>query len=69
VLRDGRDRVEAAGGGNSEVAGGILQWLKRTANQAPAFRKALAARARSFFSIERYATENLLVYEEVLEEG
>jgi glycosyltransferase involved in cell wall biosynthesis len=52
-----------------ELAGGILQWLKRKANQAPAFRKALAARARSFFSIERYATENLLVYEEVLEEG
>jgi glycosyltransferase involved in cell wall biosynthesis len=52
-----------------ELAGWILQWIKRKETRSPAYRKALATRARKFFSIERYATENLLVYEEVLEEG
>jgi glycosyltransferase involved in cell wall biosynthesis len=46
----------------------ILEWIRGKEYRSPAYRKALAARARKFFSIERYATENLLAYEEVLEE-
>jgi glycosyltransferase involved in cell wall biosynthesis len=52
-----------------ELAGWILKWIARKEWRSTAYRKALAARARKFFSIERYATENLLAYEEVLEEG
>jgi len=52
-----------------ELAGWILKWISRKETRSTAYRKALAARARKFFSIERYATENLLAYEEVLEEG
>ena len=52
-----------------ELAGSILKWIRRKECRSTAFRKTLAARARKFFSIERYATENLLAYEEVLEEG
>jgi glycosyltransferase involved in cell wall biosynthesis len=52
-----------------ELAGWILKWVKRREFRSTAFRKTLAARARKFFSIERYATENLLAYEEVLEES
>ena len=51
-----------------ELAGRILKWIGKKEYRSVAFRKALAARARKFFSIERYATENLLAYEEVLEE-
>jgi glycosyltransferase involved in cell wall biosynthesis len=47
----------------------VLRWIRGREHRSPAYRKALAARARKFFSIERYATENLLAYEEVLEEG
>ncbi|OGO08864.1 MAG: hypothetical protein A3K46_02370 [Chloroflexi bacterium RBG_13_60_9] len=47
----------------------ILKWIRRKEHLSPAYRKALAARARKFFSIERYTTETLLAYEEVLEEG
>jgi glycosyltransferase involved in cell wall biosynthesis len=50
------------------LAGSVLQWIDRKEFRSTAYRKALAARARKFFSIERYATENLLAYEEVLEE-
>jgi glycosyltransferase involved in cell wall biosynthesis len=52
-----------------ELAAWILKWIRRKETRSRAYRKALAARARKFFSIERYATENLLAYEEVLEEG
>ena len=52
-----------------ELAGWILKWISRKETRSTAYRKALATRARKFFSIERYATENLLAYEEVLEEG
>jgi glycosyltransferase involved in cell wall biosynthesis len=52
-----------------ELAVKIQKWIRGRENRSPAYRKALAARARKFFSIERYATENLLAYEEVLEEG
>jgi glycosyltransferase involved in cell wall biosynthesis len=52
-----------------ELAGWILKWVNRKEYRSLAYRKALATRARKFFSIERYATENLLAYEEVLEEG
>jgi glycosyltransferase involved in cell wall biosynthesis len=52
-----------------ELAGWILAWMKGKENRSPAYRKALAARARKFFSIDRYTTENLLAYEEVMEEG
>ncbi|MGB7539356.1 MAG: glycosyltransferase family 4 protein [Anaerolineales bacterium] len=51
------------------LAGSVLQWINRKEFRSTAYRKTLAARARKFFSIERYATENLLAYEEVLEEG
>jgi glycosyltransferase involved in cell wall biosynthesis len=62
----GWDPAEA---GPEELAGAVLAWLRRGKTRTSAFRKSLAARARKFFSIERYATENLLAYEEVLEEG
>ncbi|MBN2084301.1 MAG: glycosyltransferase family 4 protein [Anaerolineales bacterium] len=52
-----------------DLAGWILKWINRKEYRSTAYRKALATRARKFFSIERYATENLLAYEEVLEEG
>lgn len=52
-----------------ELAEAVLEWIRRKKTRTPAYRKALAARARKFFSIERYATEHLLAYEEVLEEG
>ena len=52
-----------------ELAGAILKWINRKENRTPAYRKALAARARKFFCIERYTTENLLAYEEVVEES
>ncbi len=52
-----------------ELAGLVLKWMKGKENHSPAYRKALAARARKFFCIERYTTENLLAYEEVMEEG
>jgi glycosyltransferase involved in cell wall biosynthesis len=51
------------------LAGLVLGWLRSKENRSISYRKALAARARKFFSIERYTTENLLAYEEVLEEG
>ncbi|MBN1438911.1 MAG: glycosyltransferase family 4 protein [Anaerolineales bacterium] len=52
-----------------ELAGRILKWIRGKEYRTLPYRKALAARARKFFSIERYATENLLAYEEVMEEG
>ena len=52
-----------------ELAGAIFKWLRRKENRSPAYRKALAMRARKFFSIERYTTENLLAYEEVMDES
>jgi glycosyltransferase involved in cell wall biosynthesis len=51
------------------LAGSILKWINRKEFRSTAYRKTLATRARKFFSIERYATENLLAYEEVLDEG
>jgi glycosyltransferase involved in cell wall biosynthesis len=51
------------------LAGMILKWNTRREFRSTTFRKTLAARARKFFSIERYTTENLLAYEEVLDEG
>jgi glycosyltransferase involved in cell wall biosynthesis len=50
------------------LAGSVLKWINRKEFRSTAYRKTLAARARKFFSIERYATENLLAYEEVLDE-
>ena len=52
-----------------ELAGSDSQVDQRKGISIHRFRKTLAARARKFFSIERYATENLLAYEEVLEES
>jgi glycosyltransferase involved in cell wall biosynthesis len=52
-----------------ELAGWIIRRLRGKENHSPAYRRTLADRARKFFSIERYATENLLAYEEVLEES
>jgi glycosyltransferase involved in cell wall biosynthesis len=52
-----------------ELAELILRSVRRKNARSAACRKELAARARKFFSMERYATENLLAYEEVMEEG
>jgi glycosyltransferase involved in cell wall biosynthesis len=52
-----------------ELAGVILQWLHRKDVRSLRYREQLSRRARKFFSMERYTTENLLAYEEVLEEG
>ena len=52
-----------------ELAEAVLRWIRRAKTRTLAYRKALAGRARKFFSIERYATEHLLAYEEVLDEG
>ncbi len=50
-----------------ELADVILEWLGRRAVQSARFRKTLAVKARTVFSIERYTTENLVVYDEVTE--
>jgi glycosyltransferase involved in cell wall biosynthesis len=52
-----------------DLAGLVLALLRRRDTRSAAFRRNLSDRARKFFSIERYATENLLAYEEVIEEG
>ncbi len=48
-----------------ELAGLVLEWTSRRPIQNARFRKTLAAKARAVFSIERYTTENLVVYDEV----
>jgi len=60
---------DPAQSGAEELAETVLHWLRRKESRSPAFRKALALRARKFFSIERYATEHILAYEEVIDEG
>jgi glycosyltransferase involved in cell wall biosynthesis len=52
-----------------ELAGYILKWLHRKDVRSLRFREQLSLRARKFFSMERYTAENLVAYEEVLEEG
>jgi glycosyltransferase involved in cell wall biosynthesis len=52
-----------------ELAGRILKWLSRRDVRSPRYRAQLSLRARKFFSMERYTAENLVAYEEVLEEG
>ncbi len=47
----------------------ILAWLRRKDVRSPHYRAQLSAIARKFFSMERYTAENLVAYEEVLEEG
>jgi glycosyltransferase involved in cell wall biosynthesis len=61
----GYDPAEAP---SEELAELVLSRLRGRENRSAAFRRALAGRARKFFSIERYATENLLAYEEAIEE-
>lgn len=51
------------------LAGIILAWLRRKDVRSPHYRAQLSAIARKFFSMERYTAENLVAYEEVLEEG
>jgi glycosyltransferase involved in cell wall biosynthesis len=52
-----------------ELAGRILKWLSRKDVRSAKYREHLSLRARKFFSMERYTAENLVAYEEVLEEG
>ncbi len=52
-----------------DLAGFILKWLGRKDVRSLRYRGELSTRARKFFSMERYTAENLLAYEEVLEEG
>jgi glycosyltransferase involved in cell wall biosynthesis len=52
-----------------DLAGLILKWLPRRDVRSLRYREQLSLRARKFFSMERYTAENLLAYEEVLEEG
>jgi glycosyltransferase involved in cell wall biosynthesis len=59
---------DPAKSGPGELAELILRSVRRKDARSAAYRKALAARARKFFCIERYATENLLAYEEAMEE-
>jgi len=51
------------------LAGLILAWLHRKDVRSLRYREQLSASARKFFSMERYTAENLVAYEEVLEEG
>jgi len=51
-----------------ELAGLILDWIRRKDVRSLRYRKQLSLRARKFFSMERYTAENLIAYEEVLEE-
>jgi glycosyltransferase involved in cell wall biosynthesis len=51
-----------------ELAGLILGWIRRKDVCSLRYRKQLSLRARKFFSMERYTAENLVAYEEVLEE-
>ncbi len=51
------------------LAGLILKWLQRKDVRSLRYRERLSASARKFFSMERYTAENLVAYEEVLEEG
>jgi glycosyltransferase involved in cell wall biosynthesis len=51
-----------------ELAGLILDWIRRKDVRSLRYRNQLSLRARKFFSMERYTAENLIAYEEVLEE-
>jgi glycosyltransferase involved in cell wall biosynthesis len=52
-----------------ELAEMIVTWLCRKDVRSAKYREQLSLRARKFFSMERYTAENLVAYEEVLEEG
>jgi glycosyltransferase involved in cell wall biosynthesis len=60
---------DPAGSSPEALAEIILAWLRRKDVRSPRYRAQLSASARKFFSMERYTAENLVVYEEVLEEG
>jgi hypothetical protein len=46
-----------------------MKWLNRKDIRSLRYREQLSLGARKFFSMERYTAENLVAYEEVLEEG
>ncbi|MGD0175140.1 MAG: glycosyltransferase family 4 protein [Anaerolineales bacterium] len=51
------------------LAGLIMKWLHRKDVRSLRYREQLSLSARKFFSMERYTAENLVAYEEVVEEG
>jgi glycosyltransferase involved in cell wall biosynthesis len=56
---------DPAASGPDELADLVLDWIGRRKVQSARHRKSLAAKARMVFSIERYTTENLVVYDEL----